>query len=42
MDAIVVPCTQEKIWDAQPSLGAVAAKDAYIKPVFRAWRSYAE
>ena len=42
MDCIIIPCTQEKIWDSQPTLGAVAAKDAYTKPVFRVWRSYAE
>lgn len=42
MDAIIIPCIQEKIWDSQPDLGAVVAKDAYTKPVFRAWRSYAE
>lgn len=42
MDVIIIPCTQEKIWDSQPMLGPVAAKDAYTKPVFRAWRSYAE
>ena len=42
MDAIIIPCTQEKIWDSEPTLGAVAAKDAYTKPVFRTWRSYAE
>lgn len=42
MDVIVVPCTQEKIWDTQPNAGAVAAKDAYTKPAFRAWRAYAE
>ena len=42
MDAIIIPCTQEKIWDSQPELGSVAAKDAYTKPVFRAWRSYAK
>lgn len=42
MDAIIIPCTQEKVWDAQPHLGPVPAKDAYTKPVFRVWRSYAE
>lgn len=42
MEAIIVPCTQEKIWDSQPDLGAVPAKDAYTKAAFRAWRSYAE
>ena len=42
VDAIIVPCTQEKIWDTQPSAGEVAAKDAYTKPAFHAWREYAE
>ena len=41
-EAIIVPCTQEKVWDSEPNLGAVPAKDAYIKPGFQAWRSYAE
>lgn len=42
MDAIIIPCTQEKIWDSQPDLGPVPAKDAYTKTAFRAWRSHAE
>jgi hypothetical protein len=42
MDAIIVPCTQEKIWDTCPSAGVVAAKEAYTKPAFLAWRAYAE
>lgn len=42
MEAIIVPCTQEKIWDTRPYAGAVPAKDAYTKPVFATWRSYAE
>src|SRR5574341_1231125 len=42
MDAIVVPCTQEKIWDDKPDAGAVEAKDAYTKPAFLTWRRYAE
>ncbi len=29
MKAIVVPCTREKIWDEEPGLGAVSAKNAY-------------
>jgi hypothetical protein len=29
MEAIIVPCTQEKIWDTQPDAGAVAARDSY-------------
>lgn len=42
MEAIFVPCTQEKIWDTQPNAGPVAAKDAYAKPAFYAWRAHAE
>jgi hypothetical protein len=42
MDAIIVPCTQEKVWDINPDAGALRAKDAYTKPVFRAWCAYAE
>jgi len=42
MEVIIVPCTQEKVWDSRPNLGAVPAKDAYTKSAFRAWRSYAE
>ena len=42
MDAIIVPCTQEKVWDSQPNLGKVPARDAYTKSVFRAWRAHAE
>jgi hypothetical protein len=42
MEAIIVPCTQEKIWDTTPSAGAVAAKNAYTKAAFRTWRLYAE
>lgn len=42
MEAIIVPCTQEKIWDAQPDIGAVAAKEAYTKSAFRSWRKHAE
>ena len=42
MDAIVVPCTQQRIWDSQPTAGPVAAKDAYITPTFFDWRRHAE
>lgn len=38
MDVIVVPGTQEKIWDTQSTAGPVAARDAYTKPAFHAWR----
>ena len=42
MNAIIVPCTQEKIWDTKSSAGRIAAKDAYTKSSFSAWRRYAE
>jgi hypothetical protein len=42
MDAIIIPCTQEKIWDDRPDAGPTEAKDAYTKPAFLAWRRYAE
>ena len=42
MEAIIIPCTHEKIWDTQPTAGPVAAKDAYTKSAFLAWRKYAE
>lgn len=42
MNAIIVPCTQEKVWDTNPSAGPVAAKDAYTKASFLEWRRYAE
>src|SRR5687767_11533779 len=42
MEAIIVPCTQEKVWDLRRDAGAVAAKDAYTKAAFSAWRQYAE
>lgn len=42
MEAIVIPCTSEKIWDSDPGAGRVAAKDAYTKPAFLKWREYAE
>jgi hypothetical protein len=39
MDAITVPCTQEKIWDDQPDAGSMEAKDALSKPMLLAWRN---
>lgn len=42
MEAIIVPCTREKVWDSQPELAAVAAKDAYTRAEFVKWRKYAE
>ena len=42
MNAFIVPCTQEKVWDANPSAGKVAAKDAYTKATFLTWRRFAE
>ena len=42
MDAIIVPCTQEKVWAADPFRGATLAKDVYTKDSFVEWRRYAE
>lgn len=43
MEAIIVPCTGEKIWDDRPDAPReVPAKDAYTKPVFTKWKNYAE
>ena len=42
MNAVIVPCTQEKVWDSNATAGPVAAKDAYTKPAFLAWRRHAE
>lgn len=42
MEVLIVPCTNEKVWDRKPALGPVAAKDAYTKPIFRTWRKWAE
>ena len=42
MEAVIVPCTKEKIWCEKPDAGEVAAKDAYTYPPFLKWRDYAE
>jgi hypothetical protein len=42
LNAIIVPCTREKVWDINPFAGEVAAKDAYIKSAFLKWRRFAE
>ena len=42
MDAIIIPCTEEKIWRTNPAAGAVQAKDAYTRDDFRVWRQHAE
>lgn len=39
---VIISCGRAKIWDKQPNLGAVQAKDAYSSPVFKAGRRYAE
>lgn len=41
-EAIIIPCTREKVWDAQPHRAKVAAKDAYTSAAFRQWRAVAE
>lgn len=42
MEAIIVPCTQEKVWDTEPTRTSVCAKDAYRGRAFATWRSHAE
>lgn len=42
MDAIIVPCTKQKVWDRSPNAGPMQARDAYVGPAFRTWRAYAE
>jgi hypothetical protein len=39
---VIISCGRAKIWDKQPNLGAVQAKDAYSSPIFKAGRRYAE
>ncbi|MCD6444846.1 hypothetical protein J7L70_07610 [Candidatus Bathyarchaeota archaeon] len=39
---VVVACGRRKIWDVNPSAGAVSARDAYIGAPFRVNRRYAE
>lgn len=38
----IIPCGRKKIWDKQPELGAVPAKDAYIGTLHQRTRQYAE
>lgn len=42
MEAIIVPCTEEKVWTTEPARGAMPAKDAYTGTNFHIWRTYAE
>lgn len=39
---VIVPCGQQKIWDKNPSAGAVLASDAYTGSLFKVGRQYAE
>jgi hypothetical protein len=39
---VVVPCGSAKVWDKQPGLGAVAARDAYTGAPFVLNREFAE
>jgi len=41
-DAIIVPGTKQKVWDARPNAGPVQARDAYTGPAFLTWRAFAE
>ncbi|WP_010530343.1 DUF6884 domain-containing protein [Lentibacillus jeotgali] len=38
----IIPCGRKKIWDKQPEMGAVPAKDAYIGTLHQRSRQYAE
>ncbi|ALX47291.1 DUF6884 domain-containing protein [Lentibacillus amyloliquefaciens] len=38
----IIPCGRKKIWDKQPELGPVAAKDAYIGTLHQRTREYAQ
>ena len=42
MEAIIVPCTRQKVWDARPNAGPTQARDAYTGSAFMRWRAYAE
>jgi len=39
---VVVSCSAKKIWDKEPWRGPTAAKEAYIGPLFKLARKYAE
>ncbi|TFJ94455.1 DUF6884 domain-containing protein [Lentibacillus salicampi] len=41
-DLSIIPCGRKKIWDKQPELGAVPAKNAYIGTLHKRCRQYAE
>ena len=41
-DAIIVPCTKQKVWEARPNAGPVQARDAYTSPAFLTWRAFAD
>jgi hypothetical protein len=40
--ALIIGCGKAKIWQTKPWLGPVRARDAYVGPLFRACRRYAE
>jgi hypothetical protein len=42
MDAIIVPCTQQKVWSADPNAPPTPARDAYTAAAFKTWRAFAE
>ncbi len=39
---VIVSCSARKIWDKNPNMGPVKARDAYIGPLFRLAKRYAE
>lgn len=39
---VIVPCGKRKIWDLNPDLGPVKAREAYIGPFSKKCKEYAE
>jgi len=40
--ALIIGCGRAKVWKKKPWLGPTKARDAYVGPLFRACRRYAE
>ena len=39
---LIIPCSKIKVWDKNPEIKHVKAKDAYISPYFKLCRRFAE
>jgi hypothetical protein len=39
---VIVPCGRRKIWDNDPHLGPTPASDAYVGPLFKVNKKYAQ